>query len=264
MTGRFIEVDGGKLYAHVRNGRDGLAMVFLHYWGGSHRTWTPVIERIGSQYGVVAYDHRGWGASNEVPGPFGLEQLADDAHRVIETLGLSRYIVIGHSLGGKTAQILASRRPAGLKGLILVGSAPPKPIDIDPGQQEIMVHAYDSAESINQSIDGPLTKRELSPELRQQIIEDSSRGSEGTRRDWPYHGIVMDISSQVSAIDVPVLVLVGVEDEVDPPSTLNDHLVPYIAASVRLLPGVGHLSMLEAPDEIAEYVMEFAATVDAA
>jgi pimeloyl-ACP methyl ester carboxylesterase len=66
--------------------------------------------------------------------------MADDAETVARTLGLSRYVLVSHSMGDKVAQIVAKRRPDGLVGLVLAG--------------------------------GP-----LSPKLREQVIEDTLRGA---------------------------------------------------------------------------------------
>jgi pimeloyl-ACP methyl ester carboxylesterase len=67
VLGRFIEVRGGPLYADIREG-NGPALVFLHYWGGSRRTWTKVLTRLDPGQAFVAYDQRGWGNSYDVPG----------------------------------------------------------------------------------------------------------------------------------------------------------------------------------------------------
>ncbi|MGG2464101.1 alpha/beta fold hydrolase [Streptomyces sp. RGM 3693] len=99
-------MENGRIYGQVREGARP-ALVFLHYWGGSHRTWQRVIENLDPAQGYVAYDHRGWGESADVPGPYGIEQLADDAERVMNGLNYDEYLVVGHSMGGKVAQVLA-------------------------------------------------------------------------------------------------------------------------------------------------------------
>lgn len=257
VTGRMIDIGAGRLYAHVRHG-DRPTLVFLHYWGGSHRTWTPVIEGLDPGHGVVAYDQRGWGASSVVPGPFTLDQLGDDALRVIESCDIEGYVLVGHSMGGKTAQLLAARRPSGLAGVVLVAPAPAVPVGVSPAQQEALAHAYDSAETVSWSIDHALTHRGLTPQLRAQVIEDSLRGSREARDAWPRDGLVQDIGDAVTAIDVPVLVLAGDDDQVDPPATLEAHLLPHIpSARIQLLSGTGHLSPLEVPEQVAAHIESF-------
>lgn len=252
-----VDIGAGRLYAHVRQGAEP-ALVFLHYWGGSHRTWTPVIDRLASAHGIVAYDQRGWGASNMLPGPFSLDQLADDALHVIESCTLGRYVLVGHSMGGKTVQLLAARRPAGLAGAVLVAPAPPVAVGVNAAQQEALAHAYDSAETVGQSIDHVLTHNGLSPDLRAQVIEDSLRGSSGAREAWPRDGLVQNIGDAVTNIEVPVLVLAGSDDQVDPPATLQAHLLPRIpTARIRLLTDTGHLSPLEVPDQVAAHIERF-------
>lgn len=259
-AGRYFEVEGGRLYGHVREG-SGPALVFLHYWGGSHRTWRPVIERLAPERAFVSTDHRGWGRSTAVPGPYGIEQLADDAQKVIGALGYTEYVVVGHSMGGKTAQVLASRRPSGLRGVVLVAPAPPAPpVGITAQFQEELSHAYDSTESVEQSIDRVLTYSPLPDQLRRQVVEDSMRADEAARVAWPRLGLVEDFSDSVAGIDVPVLVLAGSHDKVDPPQVLREHLLPLIPTATLIeLHGTGHLSPLEVPDQVAVHISAFVA-----
>jgi len=257
VVGRFVPVAGGELYAHVRAG-DGPALVFLHYWGGSRRTWIPVLRRLNPRQSFVAYDQRGWGDSADLPGPYGLEQLADDAQRIVQELGYASHILVGHSMGGKVCQLLAARRPAGLAGVVLVAPAPPSPTEETLQTKEIIARAYDSQESVEQGIDHVLVHGGLSDELRDQVIEDSLRAHPPARDTWPAQGLVADID--VDKIDVPVLVLAGEHDKVDPPAALAEHLLPRIpTASMAVLPGAGHLSPLEVPEKIADHITAFAA-----
>ncbi|MDT5124386.1 MAG: hypothetical protein QOH54_30 [Mycobacterium sp.] len=257
VLGRFIEVHDGAVYADIHEG-NGPALVFLHYWGGSRRTWTPVLTRLDSAHAFVAYDQRGWGNSVDVPGPYDMEQLADDAQKVIATLGYTDYVLIGHSMGGKVAQVLAARKPAGLAGVILVAPAPPAPVGATAQLRELTSHAYDSAETVQQSIDVMLTNGGLTPELRHQVVEDSLRARDEARLAWPNQGLFQDVSAAVGNIDVPVLVLAGDHDKVEPPDVLTEHLLPRIpTASLTVLNDTGHLSPLEVPGQVATHITKF-------
>jgi pimeloyl-ACP methyl ester carboxylesterase len=101
--------------------------VFLHYYGGSARVWRKVIAALPKSYHSIAIDQRGWGESDPPASGYSLADLADDAQGVIEALNLKRYILVGHSMGGKVAQLMASRRPKGLVGLALVALRPLRP-----------------------------------------------------------------------------------------------------------------------------------------
>src|SRR4051794_41017534 len=97
---------------HVEEqGSGDLALVFLHYWGGSSRTWKHVTTPLAKSYRTIAVDHRGWGESDAPAAGYSLADHADDVAGVIDALRLRRYILVGHSMGGKVAQLLASRRP---------------------------------------------------------------------------------------------------------------------------------------------------------
>jgi pimeloyl-ACP methyl ester carboxylesterase len=95
--------------------------------------------------------------------------MADDAEAVARTLGLSRYALVGHSMGGKVAQIVATRRPDGLMGLVLVAPAPPTPMPVPEAQHAAMLDSYSSREGVEQAL-SVLAGGPLSPKLREQVL----------------------------------------------------------------------------------------------
>ena len=238
----------------------GPTLAFLHYWGGSARTWEPVIARLAG-HSTLSIDFRGWGRSGALPGPYTLEQFADDVTDVIHQCGLTDYVLVGHSMGGKVAQLIAARRPSGLSGLVLVGSGPALPPSvITPDYQAGLSHAYDSAESVAGVRDHVLTATALDDALKTQVVEDSLTGGPAAREEWPLRGIAQDITAETRKIDVPTLVLAGEHDQVEPMDVLKNNLVPYLAdASFAVIEGSGHLIPLEAPTLLARSLTEFVA-----
>ena len=175
------------------------ALVFLHYWGGSSRTWVPVMERLANTNRCIAIDFRGWGQSSKEAKDYGLETLASDVVGVVETLGLKEFFILGHSMGGKVAQLVAARHPKGLKGLILYAPAPPTPLAVPEEERKGYIGLYQSREGAEMVIRN-LTPHPLSDALREQIIEDTLRGSLGAKRAWPEKGMVADISNEAAKI----------------------------------------------------------------
>ena len=238
------------------------SLVFLHYWGGSARTWDGVVSELADRFRCIASDHRGWGESDAPDSGYRLTDLAGDAQGVIEAMQLDHYVLVGHSMGGKTAQLLASRRPIGLRGLVLIAPSPPSPTILPEEQREALLHAYDSSESVAYVRDHILTTLPLTQAQRAQVIEDSLRGAPQAKRAWPTGMMLEDIRSEVSRITVPTLVVSGAHDQVDTTERLRQELLPYIAgAQLTVLPGVGHLSMLESPRAVAQAIEQFVTTL---
>jgi pimeloyl-ACP methyl ester carboxylesterase len=234
------------------------SLLFLHYWGGSSRTWDPVFNRLKIDFRCVAYDHRGWGESDKPETGYRVHDLANDAEALIQTLGLTRYVLIGHSMGGKVAQLLAARRPGGLEGLILVAPAPPTPMNVPEAQRKQMIQAYQYREAVKFLIKNILTAVPLSDQIRQQIVEDTLKGGIAAKHAWPEKGMLEDISREVADITVPTLVLAGENDQVEKIDSLERALVPNIpAARMTVIPETGHLSPLEVPDKIASEIRTF-------
>ena len=230
------------------------ALVFLHYWGGSSRTWAPVMERLASTSRCVAIDFRGWGQSSKKPEDYSLATLASDVIGVVGKLGVKDYFLLGHSMGGKVAQLVAARHPQGLKGLILYAPAPPTPLNVPEEQRKGYINLYQSREGAELVIRN-LTPHALPDAFREQIIEDTLRGSPGAKRAWPEQGMIADISDEASRIDVPVHIIAGGDDSVEPEASLRAAFGKVLQrVDFVVIPGVGHIAPLEAPAKLADAI----------
>lgn len=254
-----MKVTAGGIHINVEDqGAGSPTLVLLHYWGGSSRTWGPVIDELGGHYRSIAPDHRGWGDSDAPASCYALADFARDTLAVINALALKNYVLVGHSMGGKIAQLLASQRPAGLRGLVLVAPSPPSPMDLPAPARAAMETAYDSRENVMMALEHMLTAKSLPPALREQVIEDSLRGAPQAKAAWPNSTSREDITVEVAAIEVPTLVIAGELDRVDPIAVLQAQLLPHIRHAVlHQLPGTGHLSPLESPAEVAALIRSF-------
>jgi pimeloyl-ACP methyl ester carboxylesterase len=128
-----VPVSGGDLTVG-RWGDGPLTVVALHGISASHRAWSAVAEHLHG-VSLVAPDLRGRGASECLPGPFGMAAHARDAVAVIDYIEQERVVVVGHSMGGYVVLELAARLPERVAAVVLVdgglAGAPPPGADID-------------------------------------------------------------------------------------------------------------------------------------
>ena len=211
---------------------------------------------------TVTIDQRGWGQSEAPNSGYALADMADDALGIIETLDLQRYILVGHSMGGKVSQLIASRHPRHLVGLALIAPAPPGPLELPHEIRQGMVHAYDSRASIIATIENVLAPDGLDPEDLEMVITDSLAGAPAAKEAWPLYTSQEDITAVLAKFDLPVLVISGSDDRVDPPDVLRRALLPHVPqAEFHVLPSIGHLSPLEAPSDVARLIGSFATSL---
>jgi 3-oxoadipate enol-lactonase len=251
MSDHIINTNG----ASIRFEESGIgepALIFLHYWGGSSRTWHGVIDLLGAKPRCIALDQRGWGGSVATDGKYDLFEMADDVEAVVRACGVGRYVLVGHSMGGKVAQIVAARQPAGLAGLVLVAPAPPTPMPVPEAIRAGMLQSYGSREGVMQAL-SVLGGASLPADLREQVIEDTLRGAPEAKRAWTERGMIQDVTAGLAAAKLPVIVIVGDDDQVEHADALREIFARFIPqASFRVLKGVGHLSPLEAPNALAD------------
>lgn len=248
----------GNLFLNVEEqGTGEPALVFLHYWGGSLRTWNMVVGKLKGSFRCVTYDMRGWGKSDAPASGYSISDLAAETVALIAALGLKKYVLVGHSMGGKVAQLFASRNPVGLAGLVLVAPAPPTPVHFPEEIRQQQLHAYDNRETVLQAI-GFLTSHPPSSDITEQIIEDSLGGSREAVLAWPTSSLLEDISAELPKIAMPTLILAGEEDRLDSIEQHRKEVLARIANSrLQIIFGSGHLVPIDEPEQLAEAIAQF-------
>jgi pimeloyl-ACP methyl ester carboxylesterase len=96
-------------------------LVFLHPSSGYRQMWDATARALGDRFHVLALDQRGHGDTGRPDGTYAAEEYAEDLHLFLEALGLGRAILVGHSLGGRVAQVFAATHPEQAIAIGLVG-----------------------------------------------------------------------------------------------------------------------------------------------
>jgi pimeloyl-ACP methyl ester carboxylesterase len=119
-----VDVDGIPFTYRQVGTEGGVPLVLLHHLTAVLDDWDPaVIDGLASERHVIAFDNRGVGGSGGTT-PDNIEAMADDAVAFLEALGLDTVDLLGFSLGGMVAQVVAQQRPDLVRRLILAGTAP--------------------------------------------------------------------------------------------------------------------------------------------
>jgi len=116
-------VDGRKLYYEIHGDAPGTPLVLVMGLGGSCRGWLPLqVPEFSRERRVLIFDNRGVAGSEDPGGPFGIAEMADDAARLLDAVGIRRADVLGVFMGGMIAQELALRHPLRVDRMVLVGT----------------------------------------------------------------------------------------------------------------------------------------------
>ncbi|MHC2584055.1 pimeloyl-ACP methyl ester carboxylesterase [Bradyrhizobium diazoefficiens] len=110
-----IKANGANFHL-VRAGK-GKPLLLLHGWPEFWLTWEPVMVRLADRFMLIAPDLRGFGDSDKPDGPYGPDGHAADMLALMEGLGIERFAVVGHDVGGAVMQPLARQAPGRLAGL---------------------------------------------------------------------------------------------------------------------------------------------------
>jgi pimeloyl-ACP methyl ester carboxylesterase len=102
-------------------GRGGLRVVLVHSLAGNSTHWSKQLEHLRRTRRAVALDLRGHGRSEQPKnGDYTIAGMAGDVAAVADTLGLDRFVLVGHSMGGGVALTYAGAHPDRVAGLVLV------------------------------------------------------------------------------------------------------------------------------------------------
>jgi lipase len=132
-----VPVRGGDLAVGTWGTDAAPTVLAVHGITANHLTW-PLVARHLPGIRLIAPDLRGRGRSNNLPGPWGMPQHADDLSAVLDHLGVDRAVVLGHSMGAFASLVLANRHPDRVSALVLVDGGLPLPAPAGVSDEELM------------------------------------------------------------------------------------------------------------------------------
>jgi pimeloyl-ACP methyl ester carboxylesterase len=261
-------------------GQAGPLIIMLHWLGGSARTWTEVIEACASR-GLVcaALDLPGFGHSSALDASKASSfTVATSVEAIIATIQSLRsgsrepWVLVGHSMGGKFATIVARAALDGtqgledLRGLILFSPSPPGPEPMDESVRgkniESLGHStLDAQEDRTRAetfVDTNTGKLPLVDAVRTRAVDDLLRMNRSAFVDWFTTGSREDWADRVGVIPLPALILAGTAESALGPDAQREHTLRHLPqAKLTAMEGAGHLSPLERPAELADRIVEF-------
>lgn len=268
-----VKINDTELY-YTEHGSGTPFLVMHGGLGVDHTYFRPALDPLGDAFKLIFYDHRGHGRSGRPPiNTITYEQLAADANALRETLGYDKIGVIGNSVGGYIALHYAIRHQKNISYLILIDTAPafdylrelldnvksknptpeiiailnaPAAPTIEEFRHRFKVlqplYFYDFNHEVKEMTDEILEKMILNPEVA--ALNDAL---------MPKY----NVSSQLTKIEVPTLILVGDDDFICPPSQAKRMHNSIPNSELIIFERCGHYPFYEVPDEFFRVIHDW-------
>jgi pimeloyl-ACP methyl ester carboxylesterase len=266
--------DGVRLYWEESG--NGAPLLFVHEFAGDHRSWAPQVEHFRDRYRCLVYDARGYPPS-DVPADesaYSQQRAVADAVAVLDAAGVEWAHVVGISMGGFCTLHLGLRHPERASALVIAGVGYGAHPDAAPAfrkECEVIAGAFaaeGSAKVAERYAVGPArvqfqNKNRAEWEVfARQLAEHDAVGAArtmlGVQRLRPS---LYELREELAAMTVPVLIVVGDEDEGCLEADLMlKRTIP--TSGLAILPRTGHTCNLEEPEVFNALVERFLGAVD--
>lgn len=267
--------DGVKLFYETAGA--GSAIIFVHEFGGNHWSWEPQMNFFARRHQCVTFAARGF-APSDIPQDverYSQARAADDIIEIMDAAGIDRAHVVGLSMGGFAALHVALRHPGRVLSAVAAGAgygAEKQHEDYFKGISEQVAKNFlekgaeafapiyaEGASRVQFQAKDPRGWRLFADRLAQHSSLGAANTMRGVQMRRPS---LYDLADQFAATQVPVLVMVGDEDDhcLQPGIFLKKTLP---ACGLAVMPKTGHTLNLEEPAAFNALLAEFLAQVEA-
>jgi len=242
---------------------DGPPVVLLHPFPANHKMWLPAAELLAGRYRLILPDLRGHGQSTPGDGPATMQKHAADLVRLTEACGVGKAVYAGVSIGGYILFELWRRHRDRVSGLILCDTR--AGADSDQGRANRLKAADDVEKQgpvpfIDSMIPKLLgdTTRTTRPDLveraRKMMLEAPVAGIAAVQRGMAARP---DSTADLKTINVPTLVIVGVEDTLTPLSEAESMQRQVAGSRLQVIPRAGHYAVFEQHEAAGKAIRGF-------
>ena len=260
---------GGATFAYRQLGPDGSTpVVFLNHLAAVLDNWDPrVADGIAARHRVITFDNRGVGASQGRT-PRSVAVMARDAVAFIRALGYDQVDILGFSLGGFVAQVIAAEEPQLVRKLILAGTGPAGGEGIDKVTRITLLDILKATLTFKdpkeylfftRTANGKATARQFVNRLTERTDNrDKSISVTAFRNQLKaIHTWGRQQPSDLTVIRQPVLVTNGDHDRMVPSSNSADLARRLPNARLKLYPDAGHGGIFQYHAEFVDEALKF-------
>lgn len=256
-------LDGTQIRYELSGRDDGEPLLLIQGLGVDMKGWAAQRYALGRRFRLYLVDNRGAGRSDKPDGPYDLEVMAGDALAVLDAEGVASAHLVGASMGGVMAQIIAVRHPDRVRSLVLACTA----CQHHQWRVELLRGWADLAESngmralTNEAISWLVGPRHnvrfrvpfglLSP----LVLNIPAHAFAAQAR--AIVAMSDDVRDELRKIDVPTLVIVGTQDILTPLADSEELADVIPDAELTIVPGAAHGLMIEAANAFNDRVVAF-------
>ncbi|MYZ48591.1 alpha/beta fold hydrolase [Propylenella binzhouense] len=241
----------------------GPTMLLLHPVGLTGDFWDAVIARLETEFRLIAPDARGHGESDVPSGPFGLDDLADDAIELLRAVGAPPAFVVGCSMGGMTAQGIALKAPELLRGVVSANTTHTRD---EAGRAMIEKRALAAEKGMPGVIETTITRwfdeafRAVRPDVVGPITE-CLLSADPIAHAWAWRAIRdLAYGGRLREVTVPALAIAGTTDRSASPDSVRKVAEAFGNGRFYEI-DAGHLAPVEKPDAFAAALRDFARSI---
>jgi non-heme chloroperoxidase len=255
-----VRADDGVKIAYTTKGTGARKVVFVHGWMVSSRVYTDLLERLDAEGRTfLVPDLRGSGASDRPGSGYTLERHMADVVAAADHAGAERFIVVGHSMGGQLAQLIAATHPGRVDGVLLLTPVPASGLPIPEDAAGLFRSSGGNRDAQRTILN--LATKQLDDAAKERLLDDAGAVAPQAVKEgfdaWSRGGF----EGKLAASTAPTLVL-ATDDPFLPPALLREKVCgPIQGARLAHLPGPGHYPQVERPAETAAIVDAFLAGV---
>ena len=259
-TFRIETPDGVTLDAAAQGARKGPAVLLLHGYSDSWRSYEPLLAALPPALRAVAVSLRGHGDSDRPARGYGIRDLAGDLPAVLNHLDIDRAAVVGHSMGSMVAARLALAHPERVSALVLIGA-----LTTLQGNAAIDDDFCDAIAALTDPVDAGFVRefqestlaRPVPAAFLDRIVAESRKPPARVWQDALDGMLADDLAPDLPRIAVPTLLLWGDRDGLCDRASQTRMARALATAEFSVLPGAGHAPHWEDPQGVAAAVSRF-------
>ena len=248
-----------ELFAQVEGADDASPLVLGNSLGTTFSMWDPQVSALARRFRVIRYDHRGHGRSPVPPGPYEIDDFADDVIELLDRLEIATASYCGLSIGGMVGITLAARHPDRIDRLVVCCSSAHMPPASNWQERAAAVTAAGSVAAVADTV----VERWLTPEYaaaHPEVLERLRTMLAASPPDGysAACGAIerMDLRPILGDVRAPTLVIAGARDLAAPPDEHARVIADGIPNARFEVVEAAHLASVEQPERVTELIID--------